>query len=122
MSTVYEINKGINKSIEFRGIKAQYIVYLAAGLVFLLLFFTIIYIIGINIYVCVVIILASGAALFTTVQRFSKKYGQHGLIKKAAQSRLPSFIYSSSRKIFFQLSESDKHEADKETGKRTTNL
>jgi len=28
MSSVYKINKGINKPIEFKGLKAQYIAYL----------------------------------------------------------------------------------------------
>lgn len=123
MSTVYEINKGINRSLEFRGIKAQYIVYLAMGLVFLLLFFAIIYIIGVNTYLCVIIVLGAGAGLFTTVQRFSKKYGEHGLIKKTAQARLPSFVTISSRKIFIQLSLSvSDHEAEKKPGKRPSYL
>ena len=29
MSSVYTINKGVNKPIEFKGLKAQYIAYLA---------------------------------------------------------------------------------------------
>ena len=33
MATVYYINKGINKPIVFKGLKAQYIGYLAVGLV-----------------------------------------------------------------------------------------
>nr|WP_262712406.1 DUF4133 domain-containing protein [Arachidicoccus ginsenosidivorans] len=35
----YEINKGVNRAIEFRGLKAQYIYYLAVGLAVLLLLF-----------------------------------------------------------------------------------
>ena len=53
MSTsVYNINKGINKPIEFKGLKAQYIGYLAAGLVVLLVLFAILYIIGVNMFIC----------------------------------------------------------------------
>jgi hypothetical protein len=121
MSAVYEINKGINRSIEFKGIKAQYIVYLAVGLVVLLLLFAIMYVIGINIYICVILIFSAGTALFTYVKRYSKKYGEHGLIKKAAQSRLPAYITSSSRNLFIQLSEVE-NEKDKEAGKRTSNI
>ncbi|MBN8877802.1 MAG: DUF4133 domain-containing protein [Sphingobacteriales bacterium] len=107
MSTVYDINKGINRSIEFKGIRAQYIAYLAVSLVALLLLFAIIYVIGINIYACLGIVIPSGAGLFIVVQRLSKKYGEHGLVKRAAQRKLPPFIQSRSRNIFIQLSEKD---------------
>ena len=40
---MYQINKGINKPIEFKGLKAQYIGYLAVGLVILLIGFAIMY-------------------------------------------------------------------------------
>ena len=47
-NSVYQINKGINKPIEFKGLKAQYIWYLGGGLVALLIVFAIIYICGIT--------------------------------------------------------------------------
>jgi hypothetical protein len=103
MATVYEINKGINRSIEFKGIKAQYIMYLGAGLVGLLLLFAILYVIGVNIYVCLAIILTAGGGLITVVQKFSKKYGEHGLMKKIAKRKLPGFISSRSRLVFIQI-------------------
>lgn len=121
MATVYEINKGINRSIEFKGIKAQYILYLAAGLVFLLLAFAILYVIGISIYLCLGIILPAGGGLFVTVQRYSKKYGEHGLIKMAARKRLPQFVQSKSRTIFIRLSVQENEES-KTTGKSISNL
>jgi hypothetical protein len=40
-TSVYQINKGINKPIEFKGLKAQYIWYLCGGLVALLILFAI---------------------------------------------------------------------------------
>lgn len=103
MATIYDINKGINRSIEFKGFKAQYIIYLAVGLVGLLVMFAILYIIGLNMYVCLGIILPAGVGLFITAQGFSKKYGQHGLLKRLAQRQLPFCIQSRSRKIFIQL-------------------
>jgi hypothetical protein len=121
MATVYEINKGINRSIEFKGIKAQYIIYLAAGLVLLLLLFAILYMTGINIYLCLGIVIPAGAALFLGVQHYSKTYGEFGLIKKAAQRSLPAGVRSRSRKIFNQLSEKG-YEKDKNTGKTITGL
>jgi len=103
MSTVYDINKGINRSIEFKGIKAQYIVYLGVGMVALLLLFSILYIIGINIYVCLGIILPGGGTFVFYIQRFSKKYGEHGLVKKMAAAKLPLAIVSRSRSPFISL-------------------
>ena len=103
MSSVYNINKGINKPIEFKGLKAQYIGYLAAGLVGLLLLFTILYICGVSIYICLVIILALGFTLFTWVYKYSHKYGRYGLMKKAARRSMPPYIISRSRKIFTAL-------------------
>lgn len=115
MATVYEINKGINRSIEFKGIKAQYIIYLAAGLVFLLLSFAILYVIGISIYLCLGIIIPAGTGLFIAVQRYSKKYGEHGLLKRAAQKRMPTYVKSNTRKIFTRLRD-ERNEASETTG------
>ena len=42
-NSVYSVNKGINKSIEFKGLKAQYIWYLGGGVVALLILFAILY-------------------------------------------------------------------------------
>lgn len=105
MSSVYHINKGINKPIEFRGLKAQWIAYLASGLVALLILFAVLYIIGTNVFVCLAVIGALGAALFFTVFRSSAKYGRYGLMKKAAKKRLPRYLKFSSRKVFIGLTD-----------------
>lgn len=103
MSSVYNINKGINKPIEFKGLKAQYIGYLAGGLVALLLMFTILYICGVSIYICLFIIVTLGFILFTWVYKFSHKYGRYGLMKKAASKAIPPYLFSRSRKTFRRL-------------------
>ncbi len=121
MATVYEINKGINRSIEFKGIKAQYILYLAAGLVGLLLLFAILYMTGVSIYICLGIVLPAGGGLFMVVQHFSKTYGEHGLLKRAAQRHLPTVIRSRSRTIFNQLKET-RHEKETNAGKAPADL
>jgi hypothetical protein len=103
MATVYEINKGINRSLEFKGIKAQYIIYLALGLVIMLLLFAILVAIGITQNICLMIILPLTIAFIISIQRISRKYGEHGLVKSMAARGLPPAIYSRSRKVFIRL-------------------
>jgi len=102
-NSVYQINKGINKPLEFKGIKAQYIGYMAAGLVALLLVFAILYILGVNVFVCLVLVGASGSFLFSWVMRCSHKYGRYGMMKKAARNAVPAWVAIRSRKIFLNL-------------------
>jgi hypothetical protein len=99
---VYTINKGVNRAIEFRGLQAQYIGWLAGGLLALLVIFAAIYIIGINPYACLIIIGSAGTILFRQVFHMSRKYGQYGLMKKAAARRLPNHTRVPSRKPFLQ--------------------
>jgi hypothetical protein len=106
MSSVYQINKGINKAISFKGLKAQYIGYLAGGLVALLIAFAVLYICGVNTYVCVVLIGGLGTALVMTVFRMSHKYGQYGLLKRNAKRQVPDCLKFRSRKIFLHLKQS----------------
>ena len=101
-NSVYKINKGINKPIEFKGLKAQYIWYLGGGLVILLILFAVLYIIGVNTFICVGLIAILGGVLFTWVYGISNKYGEHGMMKKIAKRGIPSFIKSYSRKVFFK--------------------
>ena len=99
-SSVYKINKGINKPVEFRGLKAQYIWYLGGGLVILLILFALLYIIGVNTFFCVAFIGVLGTVLFTWVYGISNKYGEHGMMKKVAKRAIPAVIKSYSRRAF----------------------
>jgi hypothetical protein len=103
MNSVYKINKGINKPIEFKGLKAQYIWYLGIGVIILMIVFATIYILGINMFLCLGIIAILGTLLFVGVYRLSDTYGQHGLIKKLARRNIPTSITSKTRKTFNQL-------------------
>lgn len=99
-NSIYKINKGINKSIEFKGLKAQYIWYLGGGLVVLLILFAIMYIIGINAFFCVGFILIAGTFLFIQVYKLSNTYGEHGMIKIIAKRNIPKTIKSTNRNLF----------------------
>lgn len=103
-TSVYNINKGINKPIEFKGLKAQYIGYLGAGLVVLLVLFSILYITGVNMFICLGLTLVLGTVLFALVYKISNQYGQYGLMKKAAKRSIPSHLFCASRNLFVHLS------------------
>jgi len=96
----YEINKGVNRPIEFRGLKAQYIYVLALGLAALLVAFSILYIAGVPVWLLLPGVVLAGSGLFFGVYRLSHRYGQHGLMKALAFRQVPSAILSRTRKLF----------------------
>jgi len=99
-TSIYKINKGINKSIEFRGLKAQYIWWLGGGIISLMVLFAIMYIIGVNSYLCIAVILVAGSFVFTYVYRLSNKYGEHGMKKRIAKRSIPKTVKSYNCKLF----------------------
>lgn len=104
MSTsVYSINKGINKPLEFKGLKAQYIWYLGGGLLALLILFAILYICGVNTFVCLGLIVILGTVLFFYVYKLSRQYGEHGMMKSLARKSIPKEVKSYSRRTFTNL-------------------
>lgn len=98
-NSVYKINKGINKPIEFKGIKAQYIWYLGGGLLLLLVLFAALYLLGANTYATLIIVVDFAIGLFVWIRRLSNKYGEHGMMKKAAGRAMPGLIKCQSRMI-----------------------
>lgn len=102
-TSIYTINKGINKPIEFKGLKAQYIWYLGGGLLALLILFAILYICGLNTFACLGIIIIGGTVLFIHVYKLSHKYGEHGMMKSIAKRSIPRAIKNYSRKTFTRL-------------------
>lgn len=104
MSTsVYTINKGINRPIEFKGLKAQYIWWLGAGLLALLILFAILYIAGLHPVLCLLIIGAAGTGLVMQVYQLSRRYGPHGMMKTLAKRSIPTVIKSYSRTTYTSL-------------------
>jgi len=101
--SVYQINKGVSKPIVFKGLKAQYIAYLAIGLVLLLISFAILYICGLSLWVIMPLIFGSGTALCFTVFVLSHRFGEHGLMKHFAKKQLPDYLKCNSRQVFIHL-------------------
>lgn len=102
MASVYRINKGVNAPVMFKGLKAQYIWYLGGGLAGLLLLFAVLYLVGVNMFVCLGVIITGGGLLFHWVYALSNKYGQHGMQKRMGQRSVPKLIKNNSRTIFIR--------------------
>jgi len=103
MSSIYQINKGINKPIVFKGLQGQYIGWLAAGLVALLILFAILYISGLPMLVVLPLILLLGCGLFLSTNHLSRRFGVNGLEKYLAKRSLPACLKFRSRRIFTGL-------------------
>lgn len=102
-NSVYKVNKGINRSIEFKGLKAQYIWYLGGGVIVLLILFAIMYIIGLPSLICIGVIVAAGSFLVVKIYGMSKKYGEHGMMKAIARKGVPQVVKCNNRKLFISL-------------------
>ena len=88
----YNINKGVGRTVEFKGLKAQYLFIFAGGLLGVLILLMILYMTGVNSYVC--LFLGAGGASLIIWKTFSlnAKYGEHGLMKVGARKRHPRYI------------------------------
>ena len=75
----YTINKGIGRSVEFKGLKAQYLFLFAGGLLAVFVLLVIFYTAGVDQWACIAF-------------RMNAKYGEHGLMKLAAARRRPRYL------------------------------
>mgnify|MGYP001102016363 CR=1 FL=1 len=90
----YNINKGIGRTVEFKGLKAQYLFIFAGGLLGILILVMILYMAGVSSYIC--LFFGAGGASLIVWQTFSlnRKYGEYGLMKLSARKRHPRYIIS----------------------------
>ena len=100
---VFTINRGINKAIEFRGLKAQYIWYVAGTVIGVMILYTVLYIAGVSAYICLPLAFGGGAWLIGRVYRMSRRFGQYGMMKWSARRDVPKALVSRSRKVFILL-------------------
>jgi hypothetical protein len=101
-SNIYPINKGINKSVEFKGLKAQYIWWLGGVVIAAMIVFAVLYIAGVSAYLCIPVVGGLGAAGITRVYRMSRRFGEHGLMKWRARTSVPKVVHVRSRKPFLR--------------------
>ena len=88
----YNINKGIGRTVEFKGLKAQYLFIFAGGLLGVLILVMILYMAGVNSYLCLFIGVGSASLIVWQTFALNGKYGEHGLMKAGAKKRHPKYI------------------------------
>ena len=88
----YPINKGIGRSAEYKGLKAQYLFIFAGGLLALFVVFVIMYIAGISQWICIGIGITGASLLVWLTFHLNAKYGEHRLMKLGSVKYHPRYI------------------------------
>jgi hypothetical protein len=88
----YNVNRGIGKPAEFKGLKSQYLFIFAGGLLGLFVVFVIMYMAGIGQWVCIAFGVASALVLVYGTFYLNGKYGEHGLMKAQARRNHPRYV------------------------------
>lgn len=88
----YNVNKGIGKSVEFKGLKSQYLFIFAGGLLSVFVVFVIMYMVGISQWVCIGFGVISASVLVWFTFRLNAQYGEHGLMKMLAKRQHPHYL------------------------------
>ena len=84
---VYQINKGIGRSPEFKGLRSQYLFIFAGGLLAILIAFMVLYMAGVNQWICIVLGVISASVLVWATFHLNAKYGEWGLMKMQAAKK-----------------------------------
>jgi predicted membrane chloride channel (bestrophin family) len=88
----YSINKGIGGSVEFKGLKAQYLFVFVGGLLVVFILFVIMYMVGISQWFCIGFGVLAASVLVWLVFALNTKYGEYGLMKLTATKSHPKYI------------------------------
>jgi len=88
----YPINRGIGKSVEFKGLKSQYLFLFAGGLLTIFVLFVILFITGIGQWFCIGFGVISSSVLVWQTFALNHKYAEYGLMKLGAIRNHPKYL------------------------------
>lgn len=88
----YMINKGIGKSVEFQGLKSQYLFIFAGGLLAMFIIFVVMFMAGVSQWVCIGFGLVAASVLVWLTFSLNARYGEHGLMKVFARRQHPRYL------------------------------
>ena len=94
----YPVNRGIGKPVEFKGLKSQYLFIFAGGLLAVFVVFIVLFMAGVNQWVCIVFIVSASLLLVWQTFRLNARYGTYGLMKIAARKRTYGLMKIAARK------------------------
>ena len=86
-SKTYEINKGIGRTVEFKGLKAQYLFVIFIVVIIL-------YMIGVSEVLCLVLGVLGATILVWQTFTMNRKYGEYGLMKRRSVRKHPRYLTS----------------------------
>lgn len=104
----WEINKGIGRSVEFKGLKAQFLFIFAGGLLGVFIITVILHLCGVNQVLCLVLCLVGCTIVVWQTFAMNRKYGQYGLMKRAALRYHPKYLIN--RKTVYHLFKNNKYD------------
>jgi hypothetical protein len=83
--------------VEFKGLKAQYLFIFVGGLLALFVLFVILYMIGIDQWICIGFGVVSASVLVWQTFALNARYGEHGLMKLGATKSHPRYLLNRRR-------------------------
>ena len=89
----FEIHKGVDAPVEFKGLNGQYLFICAGGLIGAFLIVVILYMSGAGQLSCLLVGAALGGGMVLLTYRLNEKYGTYGLMKALAVWRAASPPY-----------------------------
>ena len=100
----FNVNKGIGKPAEFKGLQSQYLFIFAGGLLAVFVLFVIMYMAGVNQWICILFGAGAATTLVWLTFTLNGKYGAHGLMKVQAKMSHPYYLINRRRiSRLFQL-------------------
>ena len=87
----FEINKGVGREVEFKGLRAQYL------FIFAFVVFVIMYTAGIGQWTCIGFGVSAATAVVWLTFSLNRRFGSHGLMKLLAARQHPRRILSRKR-------------------------
>lgn len=88
----WDINKGIGRTVEFKGLKAQYLFLFAGGLLAVFVLVVVCYLCGMSQWLCLGIGLVGATLVVWQTFAMNRKYGQYGLMMQGAIRMHPRYL------------------------------
>jgi len=97
----WEINKGVDRTVEINILKAQYLFLFTGGLLAVFILVVVFYLCGISQITCLVIGVVGATLVVWQTFSMNRKYGQYGLMKQGAVRMHPRYLLN--RRTVFHL-------------------